>query len=90
MNNLERILLLIFVIVSAISGIRQELDIRDLKNNNSVLIQSTEVIADLGTPYNIKILNDHDVLLTTADDTIKLAFENAYSLSDEYVVYVME
>ena len=51
---------------------------------------STEVVADPGVPYNIQVLNDHDVLLTMATDTIKLAFENAYNLSDEYVVYVMK
>lgn len=38
--------------------------------------------------YNITIVDEHEVRLTTKNDTIILLFENASVLSDENVIFV--
>jgi len=39
-------------------------------------------------PYKVEVLNDHQVNCTYQGDTVSLFFENAYSLSEETVVYI--
>jgi len=41
-------------------------------------------------PYQIRILNDHDVQLSFEKDTIYLMLENAYSLCDEKVIFIKQ
>lgn len=51
-------------------------------------IKASENTDGFNKPYSIKIVDEHEVLLTNGDNTIKLLFENATVLSDERIVYV--
>ncbi len=39
-------------------------------------------------PYSINILDDHEVRLISAKDTVTLFLENSARLSDEFVIFV--
>lgn len=39
-------------------------------------------------PYDVKILNDHEVQCTFRGDTVLLFWENAYALSEEQIVFI--
>jgi hypothetical protein len=39
-------------------------------------------------PYSINIVDEHEVVLSHSNDTIRLYLENATVLSDEYVILI--
>ncbi len=89
MTITEKILISMLVLCLLSIDIMNGIDIQKLKSNESKQIKaSIEVVEDPGTPFNIKIMDDHEVILTNATDTITLSLENAYELADEYVIYV--
>ena len=45
---------------------------------------------DYNIPYQVKILNDHEVQCTTLKDTVLLFWENAYALGDEEIVFIQK
>lgn len=53
-----------------------------------VMVAAMTNAQDLGKKYNVKIVDDHLVMLTSATDTIRLSLENSGSLSDEAVIFV--
>lgn len=80
----NRSIFIIFCIISLIIFVIINININESKNKSALI----KVDGDPGKPYSIKVLNDHDVMLIAADDTIMLFLEDAYEMQDEYVVYV--
>lgn len=52
--------------------------------------QNYELSPDMGTKYEVKILDEHAVLLINKGDTITLLLENATALADEYCIYLRQ
>lgn len=57
-----------------------------IKFKNSVPKKDLDVFSN---PYVLKIIDEHEVLCVSADgETVRLYFENALRLSDEWCVYI--
>jgi len=54
------------------------------------LSERSHIDTDLGIPHEVMVVDDHEVALINDRDTIFLYMEDAWSVADEWLIYVKQ